>query len=151
MMLKTIKGDLVEMASKGDFDVIVHGQNCFHGWAAGIAKTIGRRFPQAKKADKETGFGDKKKLGTYSFSKITLDCGKDLIIVNAYTQFGFGKGLQLNYSALEKVMEQVAEDFSNLHVAYPKIGAGHAGGDWKKISAIIDKKLVKVNRTLVVF
>lgn len=150
-MLKIIKGDLVEMASKGDFDVIVHGQNCFHGWGAGIAKTIGRRFPQAKKADKETRFGDKKKLGTYSFAKVTLDCGKELIIVNAYTQYNFGQGLQLNYNALEKVMEKIAEDFSDLHVAYPKIGAGHAGGDWKKISASIDEKLEKLNRTLVIF
>ena len=36
------------------------------------------------------------------------------------------------------------------NLAYPKIGAGRAGGDWDKISKIIDSCLTENNHTLVV-
>mgnify|MGYP001795501660 FL=1 len=38
--MKTIKGDLVKLAIKGEFDLIIHGCNCFCTMGAGIAKTI---------------------------------------------------------------------------------------------------------------
>lgn len=150
MKKHTIKGDLIKMAKNGDFDVIVHGQNCIHGWGAGIAKDIGRVFNAAKKADLSTKYGDKKKLGDYSYAVIKLDCGKKLVVVNAYTQYKYGQGVHLNMRALSQVFEKINKDFKNKNIAYPKIGAGRAGGKWKEISEVIDEKLVDLDHTLVV-
>ena len=38
--MKIIKGDLIKLALQGEFDVIVHGCNCFCTMGAGIAKSI---------------------------------------------------------------------------------------------------------------
>ena len=150
MKNQTKKGNLIQMALAGEFDVIVHGQNCIHGWGAGIAKDIARNFPEAKKADLSTKKGDKKKLGTYSMATVTLESGKELIVVNAYTQLKYGQGLHLNYRALDDVFDKLNRDFAGKHLAYPKIGAGRAGGDWKRISESINVTLSNVDHTLVV-
>lgn len=150
-MKKTLKGDLIHLAKQGNFDLIIHGQNCKHGWKKGIAHTIGLNFPEAKKADLNTIHGDKKKLGTYSHAIITLDTGKQLIVVNAYTQFNYGQGNHLNIRALESCFESIKNDFPHLHYAYPKIGAGLAGGNWKEINSVIENIFSNENHTLVVF
>jgi len=150
-MKKTIKGNLITMSLLGDFDVIIHGQNCFHSWGAGIVKEIARSYPAAKVADLNTKKGDKKKLGTYSSAKITLNNGKELIVVNAYTQYSYGvKKCHLNDRALQEVFQKISVDFEGKKIAYPKIGAGRAGGDWKKISVVIDKEFENIDHTLVV-
>ena len=64
--MKTVRGDLTEMALQGQFDVIVHGCNCFHTVGVGIAKAISSQFPEALAADKATGYGERSKLGTIS-------------------------------------------------------------------------------------
>ncbi len=150
-MKKTLKGDLIHFAKQGCFDLIIHGQNCKHGWKKGIAHTIGLHFPQAKKSDLETLYGDKKKLGSYSYANITLDSGKNLIVVNAYTQFNYGQGNHLNIKALESCFLKIKNDFPNLHYAYPKIGAGLAGGNWNQINTVIEAIFQDQQHTLVVF
>ena len=51
--MQTEKGDLIQKARAGEFDVIVHGCNCFCTMGAGIAKTIKQVFPAAYLADLE--------------------------------------------------------------------------------------------------
>jgi len=60
-----LKGDLIQIALAGRFDVIIHGCNCFCTMGAGIAKLIRDNFPEAYQADLETVVGNKEKLGTY--------------------------------------------------------------------------------------
>lgn len=43
-MYKEIKGDLIELAKQGMFDVIAHGCNCFCTMGAGIAPQMARAF-----------------------------------------------------------------------------------------------------------
>lgn len=38
--MKVITGNLIKLAINGDFDVIIHGCNCFCKMGAGIAKQI---------------------------------------------------------------------------------------------------------------
>ena len=64
--MKTVTGDLIALAEAGQFDVIVHGCNCFHAMGAGVAAAIASRYPSALTADKATDFGDAAKLGTIS-------------------------------------------------------------------------------------
>ena len=147
--VKIIKGDLIKLALVGQFDVIVHGCNCFHTMGAGIAKQIRTTFPDAYKADLMTKYGDKSKLGTYSIAPIYQS---DLIVLNAYTQYHFsGSGRKIHYSAIKSVFSAIKSQYSGKRIGYPKIGAGLAGGNWGIISEIIDKELEGEDHALVVY
>jgi len=139
--MRTMSGDLIELALLGEFDVIVHGCNCCCTMGAGIAKQIQLVFPEAYEADLKTKRGDRTKLGTISFATVEINKTK-ITIVNAYTQFGFGRGkLQTDYSALRSAMKEVKLKFSGKKIGYPKIGAGLGGGNWCTIAGIIDEEL----------
>ncbi|MEP6018337.1 MAG: macro domain-containing protein [Paracoccaceae bacterium] len=149
--MKKIKGDLLEFALDGQFDVIVHGCNCFHQMGAGIAKTIATLFPEAFEADKTTPFGEKTKLGTVSSTVIQRDSAK-FTIVNAYTQFHWkGRGLKADYEAISSCFNVVADQFPSARIGYPLIGAGLAGGDWAVIEPRISEALTGLDHTLVLF
>lgn len=102
--MKELKGDLVEMAKRGDFDIIVHGCNCFNTMGAGIAKQIRENFPESYEADCRTAKGSALKLGSFSVARAVyldvqladnLECinihQSIFYIVNAYTQYGYGR------------------------------------------------------------
>lgn len=144
--MNEVEGDLLDLAGKGRFDVIIHGCNCFCIMGAGIAKNIRHQYPAAYEADQLTAKGDRKKLGTYSTAEVP-----GLIVVNAYTQYGYGRhGDLVDYTAVRNVFRSIARDFSGRRIGYPKIGAGLAGGDWDTISQIIDEELANEDHALVV-
>ncbi len=151
--LKTVSGNLIQMAKNGDFDVIIHGCNCFNNMGAGIAKQIAENFPEAMQADLETTKGDKTKLGTYSQASIIFaGTSQTLTVVNAYTQYAFGAGkCHLDYDALDKVLDDLIFEFGkkNLKFGIPKIGCGLAGGDWSIVSRRVDKKFTGEDITFV--
>jgi len=147
--MKKIKGDLIKLAIEGEFDVIVHGCNCFCNMGAGIARTIKQKFPEAYDADLATKEGDKAKLGKISWAQTETENGK-LIIVNGYIQFHWnGKGRLADYEAIRGVFRKIKEQFSELRIGYPAIGAGLAKGDWSVISKIIEDELKGENHTFV--
>ena len=61
------------------------------------------------------------------------------------------KTKHLDYDALRNAFRKIKKNFSGQKIAFPKIGAGLVGGDWFKISKIIETELYNVNITLVVF
>ncbi len=149
--MKTVEGDLITLALDGRFDVIVHGCNCFCTMGAGIARVIQDEFPEAYAADLVTTKGDGNKLG--SFSSATVKRGKhEITIINGYTQYHYrGKAVLVDYEAVQSLFRKIKQQFSGKRIGYPKIGAGLAGGDWKRISAIIDQELAEEDHTLVIY
>ncbi|MAS94073.1 MAG: phosphatase [Verrucomicrobiales bacterium] len=149
--MKIVKGDLIQLALDGEFDVIVHGCNCQCTMGAGIAKAIKSIFPEAYKADCATEKGSREKLGQISFA--TAERGMhEITVVNGYTQFHWrGKGVLANYEAIRGVMGEVKRRWKGKRIGYPLIGAGLAGGDWKVISEIIEEELDGEDHTLVKF
>jgi O-acetyl-ADP-ribose deacetylase (regulator of RNase III) len=146
-MIREAHGDLIQMALAGQFDVIVHGCNCFCTMGAGIAKQIKATFPAAYDADCQTLEGDQNKLGTYSSAKVN-----GLTIINAYTQYHWrGSGQKADYDAIRSCLAEVAADFPNARIGLPQIGAGLAGGNWEKILQIIDKELGGTDATVVYY
>ena len=149
--MKQINGDLIQSAKDGRFDAIIHGCNCFCAMGAGIAQSVRKHFPEAHQADLNTPVGDKNKLGTYSHAQIKRN-GHVFTIINGYTQYDYsGVAPLVDYQAVETLFEKVSHDFSGLRIGYPKIGAGLAGGNWEKISGIIDRALDGEDHTLVVY
>ena len=49
------------------------------------------------------------------------------------------------------MFRKVQRTYSGKRIAYPLIGAGLAGGDWKVISNLINEQLKNENHTLVEF
>lgn len=138
-------GNLITMGINGDFDVIVHGCNIYNIMGGGIAAEVNKRLNEAYQADLQTVKGDRKKLGTYTFAVIN-----GLTVVNAYTQATFwDTNDMLDYDAVDKVMEKIANDFPNKNIGMPLIGAGLAMGKWERLVKIIEKHLP--NATIVVF
>ena len=149
--MNVVEGDLIKLAQEGEFDVIIHGCNCFCAMGAGIAKGIKQAFPEAYQADLATPKGLQSKLGTISTAKLKVK-GKQLVIVNAYTQYHWkGSGNKADYQAIRNVFKVIKHHFSGLTIGYPLIGAGLAGGDWELISSIIDQELAGEEHTLVKF
>jgi O-acetyl-ADP-ribose deacetylase (regulator of RNase III) len=143
------KGDLIQKAQAGEFDVLVHGCNCFCTMGAGIAKTIKQVFPIAYQADLATKVGDESKLGTYSTAQVQV-AGRLLVIVNAYTQYQWrGPGPNADYAAIRQVFRRLKHDYAGKRIGYPAIGAGLAGGDWPTITAIIEEELAGENHVFV--
>lgn len=133
-MLKRTKGDLLAMAKNNDFDIILHGCNCFNAMGAGIAKQIGEQFPDARLADAETIPGDPGKLGTY-----TIGMHGRLVILNCYTQYETSRTDDVfDYHAFERVLTKIARRFGKWRFGLPMIGMGLAGGDPGRIIPMIE-------------
>lgn len=151
--MQYIDGNLLDMADAGDFDLIIHGCNCFQKMGKGIAKDIKARYPEAFVADLAYGNpGDRDKLGTYSKAVVERADGTKLIIINAYTQYTYwDESDMLDYSAVARVFAKIASDFHgmDLRMGVPKIGAGLARGSWPTIEKLINNanlpKLTCVN------
>lgn len=142
-------GNLLEKAKNGEFDVIIQGCNCFHTMGAGIAKYIKQDFPEAFAADKQTPYGDKNKLGTFSEATITRN-GNTFIVINAYTQFRYGGGIDnFDYASFPSLLSSIKAKYGDKRIGLPLIGCGLAGGNEPRILSMIEQNFEGVNYKLV--
>jgi O-acetyl-ADP-ribose deacetylase (regulator of RNase III) len=146
--MKKVIGNLVDEAAQ--YDVVVHGCNCFNTMGSGIAKFLRDRYPGVYEADTIAFMNDQVKMGaisTYHNEDI------DTTFVNGYTQHDYRgryKGaMDVNYDAVRDVMKNVKEHFSGKKIGLPLIGCGLAGGDWPTVETIIDEELEGEDVTLV--
>jgi ribA/ribD-fused uncharacterized protein len=142
-------GNLLEMAKNGEFDVIIHGCNCYKTMGAGIAKYIKQDFPEAFEADQKTAYGDKNKLG--NFSEVTvIRNGNTFVVINAYTQHRYGGGVDnFEYDTFPKLLTAIKEKYGDKRIGLPLIGCGLAGGDEPRILKMIKEQFEGVNYKLV--
>jgi O-acetyl-ADP-ribose deacetylase (regulator of RNase III) len=136
-------GDLLAMGKDNEFDIILHGCNCYNTMGAGIAAQVAQQFPDAQMADNETLRGDAGKLGTY-----TVGMSGRLVILNCYTQFGIGSSGNdvFEYTAFERVLDKIAHRFGKWRIGLPLIGMGLAGGDEGRIIPMIERFAERVER-----
>ena len=146
-MITYIKGDLIKDFQ--NYEVIVHGCNCFNSFGGGFAAGVAARFPEAYMEDLKTKKGDRAKLGTYTHKHISKD---NVTIVNAYTQYAFGgKAIHADYDAIRSVFKKINKDFDGKKIGMPLIGAGLANGDWNTIEKIIQEELPQQDVTVVIW
>jgi O-acetyl-ADP-ribose deacetylase (regulator of RNase III) len=162
--MKTVRGDIVALAKAGEFDIIVHGCNCFHTMGAGVALQLAQEFAGINgpsETDREqSDYGSMLKLGTFTIATAHADDGTPFHIVNAYTQYDTASKSNkspVNYDAIRTAFKSLAEVIRGLRwgekvrIGYPAIGAGLAGGDWSIISKIIDEELEGFDHTYVMY
>ncbi len=174
---REVEGNLITLAKEGAFDVIAHGCNCHCSMGAGIAPQMAKAFGADEFwLEGEDWEGEVNKLGMIDFETLYIhkDSGEivrvqdvvpeipfdefhTLTVVNAYTQFGFGRNhkggsaIPLDYEAITLCMRKMNNYFEGKHIGLPQIGAGLAGGDWEKIKQIIKDELVDCTVTVVIF
>jgi len=148
-MNKDTRGIITAVAS-GDYDYVLHGCNCFNRLGPVVAKLLADEYPEVKRADQATVYGDRNKLGTVSWAKV--DNGT--VIVNVYLQYRYGPARQhhLDYVALRRALlylTMVYPDVLSSKVAFPRIGTGNAGGRWGKVRNILTELLPTSELTLI--
>jgi O-acetyl-ADP-ribose deacetylase (regulator of RNase III) len=146
--MKTIKGDLIKLAEEGMFDVIIHGCNCFHTMGGGLAKQLADKYPQVEEADKQTEYGDPEKLGYFSVAYVEVN-NHTFSVINLYTQYKWSSGSDVfEYDDFQCYLKKMAHFMTGFpktlftpkfKIGFPQIGAGLAGGDWSRISKMIEK------------
>ncbi|ACV50110.1 Tk.4 conserved hypothetical protein [Delftia phage PhiW-14] len=153
--MKQVNGNLITMAKAGQFDVIIHGANCFHTMGAGIAEKIAKEYPEALVADQMTPYGDFDKLGTISTVRTVSKEGTPVVVVNAYTQFMTGPQARLHAvrSAFSAVREWCLEqpDGHLLRIGYPAVGCGIGGLDMEDVLTVINHEMRGMDHTLVIY
>jgi O-acetyl-ADP-ribose deacetylase (regulator of RNase III) len=153
--IKYIKGNLLDELN--NYDIIIHGCNCFCVMGAGIAKQISNKYPEVLLIDKQTIKGDINKLGNYSEYK----AGK-FSIINGYSQYSYGlyepnsdksKTERIRLNAIEKLFINLKKDFGNknLKFLFPLIGSGLAGGDSFIINNTINKIMKNEDLTCIIW
>lgn len=145
-MLIHAKGNLIDMAEAGMFDIIVHGCNCQNTMGSGIAKEIRTRYPETYVVDTEYhkalafDYGEPfvfEKLGNYT------ECMPDdekFTIVNAYTQVDYlPRGIDhFEYDSFNMILRKLAVRFPDSRFGFPYIGMGLAGGDKTRIITMLE-------------
>lgn len=137
-MLKHRKGNLLDLAEAGEFDVVVHGCNCFNTMGGGIAREIRNRWPEAARVDSSTPKGSYLKLGNWTEALIISEENR-FQCINAYTQFNISAGQDVfEYSAFALILQKVEHAYGDKRIGLPYIGMGLAGGKKDVIIPMIE-------------
>ena len=143
-MLVYKKGDVLNSGEP----VVVHGCNCKNAMGAGIARQVRAECPVAYRTDQATLWGDKTKLGTFTYGGPEAN---GMMVFNAYTQYNYTRTeVDVDYKAVETSISSICEfvlkdyllceaDMPRPRLAMPKIGCGCAKGDWKIVSEILER------------
>jgi O-acetyl-ADP-ribose deacetylase (regulator of RNase III) len=133
-MLQHAKGNLIDMAEQGMFDVIIHGCNCQNTMGSGIAKELRDRYPEVYVADNCFQVQPEAKLENFS----SYFTGK-FLIVNAYTQLHYlPRGVDhFEYESFKIILRKMKALYRTRHFGFPYIGMGLAGGDKDRIMNMI--------------
>lgn len=139
-MLHHMKGNLLDLAEQGKFDLIIQGCNCFNAMGGGIAREIAQRYPHVAAVDSRTIRGDYNKLGTYTKETVLLNNGLvEFFVINAYTQYNTSTGEDVfEYIAFELILQKIERLYGNYSIGLPYIGMGLAKGNASVIMAQIN-------------
>lgn len=116
-------------------DYIVHGCNAQGVMASGFAKAVREKFPEAY----EDYMYVHEKYGLTVGETITVPVTSKTIIINAITQYNYGRDRKVRYvdytaveSCFKEILQHALADADlgyNVRIHYPKIGVGLGGGD----------------------
>ena len=137
MTLLHTKGNLLDLAEAGEFDIVVQGCNCFNTMGGGLAREIRERYPDAAAVDLMTVRGDYNKLGSWTEEEVGEN--SSFLIVNAYTQYNMSTGEDVfEYAAFILILKKLIHEYPTCRFGLPYIGMGLAQGDKEIIIEIIE-------------
>lgn len=152
MAVEYVKGNIIELFNNGEYEILIHGCNCFHTMGRGLALALRQRWPEVYEADLTSARGEHDKLGKYTIA--TLSDGRE--VFNLYSQYRYGlKEVQISYAAIEEGLKSIAmrlqqDDDEHKRIIMPLIGATNGGADPMFIKQAILSIFGDLNVTVVV-
>jgi len=133
-----------------DKRIIVHVCNDIGAWGAGFVLALSKKWPGVEAAYRKSFKSDTPPvLGDVGFVKAE----DEIYVINLIGQHRIKKSQDgkppIRYDAIQSGLQKIANAIHDANdkghqfsVHLPKIGAGLAGGDWKRIAKIIKEELV---------
>ena len=146
-MIIHVKGDVFDAG----YDVVLHQANTRATMGSGIAYSIKNEFPSVYQADKEfkipVGRG---RLGSFSYATVPKRHAPEetFQIFNLYGQDNWtGASVLTEYDAFSKALHGIFTYLKNTYLNYKEfrvavpylIGCDRAGGDWNKVSNLLEE------------
>ncbi len=121
--------------------IIFHGVNARGVMGAGVAKAIRQRYPSVWQDYHAAFCAGRLRLGHVVWTKITAS--PKLAVASAVTQADYGRTpgrCYVDYDAIAQSAATVATlaRRHGLSISYPMLGAGLGGGDWARISSLLE-------------
>jgi O-acetyl-ADP-ribose deacetylase (regulator of RNase III) len=155
--MKEVTGNLITLANNNEFDVIVHGCNCFCTQKSGLAPQMVKAYGTDKfPMEAEEFKGDLNKLGQIDYKTLNVGSG-ELIVVNAYSQYSFGRVSKSNptppvdYDALRLIFRKMNTIFKGKRIGLPGIGTGLAGGSLDLVKTMMIEEFTDCDITFVTY
>jgi O-acetyl-ADP-ribose deacetylase (regulator of RNase III) len=138
--LKYIKGDATQPVGPGP-KVICHCCNDIGGWGSGFVLALNARWPEPQRAYRKW-FAERDGFRLGAARMVAVE--PDLWVANIIGQhrtIQAGEATPIRYDALEGGFK-VVRDFcleNQATVHMPRLGAGLARGDWRRIEEIVKR------------
>lgn len=149
MIFKEIDGDIFEYIDTGEYDVIIHGCNCFSKQKSGIAYPISKKFYTDQyymernnhplNIDEKSRYN---KLGCIEWENKYIDpilLGKTIAVANCYTQYH--PGADARYNAIGMCFDKLNFIFKGKDLIMPQVGCGIGGLSIEIVKQLIHTKL----------
>ena len=146
MKINYVKGDATKPVGEGN-KIIVHICNDIGAWGAGFVLALSKRWKGPEQGYRYRNDPNKHKLGNVQYCAVE----NDIMVANMIAQHNIGPDSEDNppirYDALKKCLQDVNRVAQEIQasVHMPRIGCGLAGGDWSKVSKIVEETLEHVN------
>jgi len=120
---------------------------------AGFASAVRRKWPNVQKNFKAwvSEAPDRLSLGNI----VSLEAEKEIEVFCIVAQKGYGASQlpRIRYSALERGLRELAESAANINASIhmPRIGVGHAGGNWIFIEELIERELMSKGLSVTIY
>lgn len=143
-------GCFVQALKNGDVNAAGQQSNAQCSMTSGLAPILADNFPQIREADIALSslLTPSEKMGKFSNCLIWVQLNNPLTFFNLYGQLDRSSrrtkdDVVRDYAALECALNAMAnellDNFSGrLHVGFPLIGCGRAGGDWSVVARLIE-------------
>lgn len=157
-----LKGDATQpkIKDKNEIRLILHICNDIGKWGKGFVLALSRKWNNPK----DSYLNSEKKLGTISCCWVKDKISDTSIgVINMIAQHGIKSkynNTPIRYDALEECLKVISTitipyliDYYkvkiDVSVHMPRIGCGLAGGEWSKISVLLEKYLCKLSKVYV--
>ena len=146
--IQYVKGDATSPQAKG-IKIIAHICNDIGGWGKGFVLAVSKRWETPEKEYRNWHrFRSENNFGLGEIQVVQVE--KYIYVANMIGQKGIktgSNGVPVRYEAIEKCLETLAEEASDLNasVHMPRIGCGLAGGKWTEVEPIIERTLLRNN------
>ncbi|MGI8648616.1 MAG: Appr-1-p processing protein [Acidimicrobiales bacterium] len=135
--------------------VVAHICNDIGAWGKGFVLALSKRWTEPE-AVYRRWFADRATNDFRLGSVRLVQVEPDIWVANIIGQRGIRRGSggpPVRYDAIEEALSTVADQArtAGASVHMPRIGCGLAGGDWKIIAAIVERKLSATHVPVVVY